>query len=67
MSAAELYLPTPALCAGFSFCPRANYLGQPGNEAIVGSAEQHLWRQATRKKWISDDTLELVELKHMAF
>ena len=37
-------------------------------EALVGSAEQHLLRRrVARKKWISDDTLELVELKCMAF
>ena len=37
-------------------------------EALVSSAEQHrLRRRMARKKWISDDTLELVELKCMAF
>ena len=37
-------------------------------EALKGSAEQHLQRRrVAKKKWISDDTLELVELKCMAF
>ena len=37
-------------------------------EAFVGSAEQHLKRRRmAKKKWISDDTLELVETKRMAF
>ena len=37
-------------------------------EALVGSAEQHLKRRRmAKKKWISDDTLELVETKRMAF
>ena len=37
-------------------------------EALMGLAEEHLRRRrVARKKWISDDTLELVELKCMAF
>ena len=37
-------------------------------EALVGSAEQHLRRRRmAKKRWISDDTLELVETKRTAF
>ena len=37
-------------------------------EALVGLAEQHLKRRRmAKKKWISDDTLELVETKRVAF
>ena len=37
-------------------------------EALVGSAEQHLRRRRmAKKRWISDDTLELVEAKRTAF
>ena len=37
-------------------------------DALVGLAEQHLKRRhIAKKKWISDDTLELVETKRMTF
>ena len=37
-------------------------------ERLNEAAEQHLRRRrVARKKWISDDTLELVELKCMTF